>query len=335
MFRNGLMILMLVVFTTTASAAPPVPFGKTFVGRDTLNPARDDLEDAQACLDGLVWPAVEFAVRCDPARQRTGDMLIRFPSPVPCGDANNDLVALEWYVAHDEEKTAITAPAVVVVHESGSDMAVGRMFARGLRLQGLHAFMIQLPYYGERRMGGNKAKADRLITLVRQAVADVRRARDAVAALPLVDADRISLQGTSLGGFVSATSASIDNGYDQVFIMLAGGDLFDVVQHGGKDAANMRNELAAVGFSGDKLRALLAPIEPTRIAHRLDPTRTWLYSAQFDKVVPPRNAELLAKAAGLDDAHHVKMVANHYTGAIYVPYLLTQIHGRIRTRMER
>jgi len=335
MYRIGLTTLLLAVLTATVSAQAPVPFGKTFLGQDTLKPTRDDLDDAQACLDGLVWTAAEFEVRCDRPRERTGDMLIRFPSPVPSGDANNDLVAMEWYVARDEEKKPIRAPAVVVVHESGSNMAVGRIFARGLRLQGLHAFMIQLPYYGERRIDGEKAKAERLIMLMRQAVADVRRARDAVAALPFVDADRISLQGTSLGGFVSATSASIDNAYDQVFIMLAGGDLFDVIQNGEKDATKMRKELAAAGYSGDKLKALLAPIEPTRIAHRLDPDRTWLYSALYDKVVPLKNAQLLAEAAGLDDAHHVKMLANHYSGAIYLPYLLTQVFARINEQTVR
>ena len=103
MYRYRLIALMLVVLTTTVSAAPPVPIGKTFVGHDTLKPKRDELADAQACLDGLVWPAVEFEIRCDRARERTGDMLIRFPSPVPTGDANNDLVAMEWYVAHDED----------------------------------------------------------------------------------------------------------------------------------------------------------------------------------------------------------------------------------------
>lgn len=328
-------ILILVLVSSAASAAPPVPIGTTFVGHDTLKPRRDESDDAQACLDGLVWPSGDFEVRCEQARERTSDLLVRFPSPIPSGDASNDLVALEWYVALDKEQAPMAAPAVVVVHESGSAMPVGRMFARGLRLQGLHAFMIQLPYYGERRVGADKAKAERLVTLMRQAVADVRRARDAVASLPWVDAEHISLQGTSLGGFVSATSASLDDGYDQVFIMLAGGDLFDVIQHGGKDAAKMRAELAAAGYSGDKLKALLAPIEPTRIAHRLDPRRTWLYSAQFDRVVPPRNARLLAEAACLDDTHHVQILANHYSGAIYVPYLLTQIHGQIKERAGR
>jgi hypothetical protein len=133
----------------------------------------------------------------------------------------------------------------------------------------------------------------------------------------------------------SSDLASLDDGYDQVFIVLAGGDLFDVIQHGKKDAKKMREELAAAGYSGDKLKALVAPIEPTRIAHRLDPARTWLYSAQFDTVVPPKNARLLAEAAGLDDTHHIRMLANHYSGVIYLPYLLTHVYARMTEQTVR
>jgi len=60
-----------------------------------------------------------------------------------------------------------------------------------------------------------------------------------------------------------------------------------------------------------------------------------LYSALYDKVVPLKNAQLLAEAAGLDDAHHVKMLANHYSGAIYLPYLLTQVFARINEQTVR
>src|SRR5690606_32843634 len=125
------------------------------------------------------------------------------PSPIASGDAVNDRVAVEWYLARDEEGQPVTAPAVVVVHESGSGMTVGRLFAQGLRKRGLHAFMIHLPYYGERRAGGKRPDGVNLITALRQAIADVRRCKDAVAALPLVQPGPIALQGTSLGGFVS------------------------------------------------------------------------------------------------------------------------------------
>ncbi len=330
MIRYSLVTLLLIVASSACFAEMAAVPGATFAARDTLDPGDESSADAKACLDGLIWEAADFQVRCETARERCGDLMIQFSSPVTSGDAANDVVTMEWYMAHDKAKAPIAAPAIVVVHESGSGMTVGRMMARGLRMQGLHAFMIQLPYYGERRANAKRPSAENLVPVIRQAVADVRRARDAVAALPLVDAESISLQGTSLGGFVTATSASLDHGYDRVFIMLAGGGLIDVIQNGQRDAAKFREELANAGLTGDKLESIVATIEPLRIAHRLDPATTWLYSAQFDTVVPPANSRLLAKTAKLDSSHHIEMLADHYTGIIYVPYILTHMQQQIQ-----
>lgn len=301
---------------------------KSFTAKDTLANIDEPSADARKCLQGLVWPAAEFTVRCEKGDGNRGDLLVRFPTPVVSGDEANDLVCMEWYIARDDMGKPVQAPAVVVVHESGSGMTVGRLIARGLREMGLHAFMIQLPHYGQRR-SGEKPSAALLIKGTHQAVADVRRARDAVAVLPLVDGQRIALQGTSLGGFVSATSASLDGGYDTVFLLLAGGDLYDLIQNGEKDAAKVRAELAAAGLRGEPLKAVLHAIEPTRIAHRLDPARTWLYSGKHDTVVPIKNADALAKAAGLAGSHHIRLEANHYSGIIYLPIVLKQIADRI------
>ncbi|MBI2478932.1 MAG: prolyl oligopeptidase family serine peptidase [Planctomycetia bacterium] len=315
MFRKLLIASILVSVSAAAFAETTATPGATFPARDTLDPGIESSLDARACLDGLVWQAADFQVRCETARERCGDLMIQFPSPVVSGDAANDLVTIEWYMAHDQAKAPIKAPAIVVVHESGSGMTVGRMMARGLRMQGLHAFMIQLPYYGERRANAKRPSAENLVPVIRQAVADVRRARDAVAALPLVDTENISLQGTSLGGFVTATSASLDNGYDRVFIMLAGGGLLDVIQNGQRDAIRFREELTKAGLTGAKLESVISTIEPLRIAHRLDPATTWLYSAQFDTVVPPANSKRLAKTAKLEPSHP--------------PYILTHMQQQI------
>ena len=329
MFRTFVIALTSLAWTTLAFAELTVVPGATFAASDTLDTGTESSPDAKACLDGLVWQASDFRVRCETARERCGDLMIQFPSPVTSGDVANDVVTMEWYMARDKAKVPIDAPAIVVVHESGSGMTAGRMFAGGLRMQGFHAFMIQLPYYGERRANGKRPSGENLVPVIRQAVADVRRARDAVAALPLVDKENISLQGTSLGGFVTATAASLDRGYNHVFIMLAGGDLCGVIQNGQKDAAKFREELTKAGLTGEKLKSAVATVEPTRIAHRLDPATTWLYSAQFDTVVPPANSYLLAKTANLEPSHHIEMLANHYTGIIYVPYLLAHMQQQI------
>ncbi len=233
-----------VVATGVASVLAAEPTAtQTYEARDTLGSLADPLADAAACLRDLAWTPAEFSVTCGTEPGAAYDFLIQFPSPLSSGDAVNDRVAMEWYAPRDEQKAIRTAPAVLVVHESGRSMPVGRLFARSFQAAGLHSFLIHLPYYGKRNADGRDPKPEQLFTLIRQAIADVRRARDAVAVLPHVDARHIALQGTSLGGFVVATSASLDPAFQTVFIMLAGGNLYDMFQRGQREVAEARREL--------------------------------------------------------------------------------------------
>ncbi|GAA5504674.1 hypothetical protein [Novipirellula caenicola] len=312
-----------------AAEMPNLPF-HAIAAKDTLNPPEEVSDDARHCLMGLVWPPTAFEVSCEPALPGNGDAVAVFPSPLPSGDPRNDRVSMECYFALDEDGTPITAPAVVVVHESGSKMAVGRVFARGFQTCGVHAFLIHLPYYGNRRSAEQRPDRKKLIDAIPQAVADVRRARDAVAAMPYVQDARVSLQGTSLGGFVSATSACLDSGaegcgYDNVFLLLAGGNLMQVIQSGRKDAAKFRQQLQQSGLSLDQIAEIVNRVEPLRLAHRLNPKHTWLYSADYDQVVPIQNAIDLAHTARLDPSHHVRMLGNHYSGFVYIPFVIPKM----------
>lgn len=315
---------------TTVSAADEPAQVAVYRAEDTLSVGKDSKPDADALLRKLQWKPAQFDVACSAEPLTMYDRLVRFPSPAPSGDAANDSVSMEWYAARDDNGKRIKAPAVVVVHESGSNMAVGKLFARSLREQGLHTFMLHLPYYGKRGTAGRRPDDRLFVPLVQQAITDVRRARDAVAALPDVDTDCIALQGTSLGGFVITMSASLDQSFDGVFIMLAGGDLHGLIVNGKKDTAKAREMLEDRGFTGDRLKRLLWQIEPTRIAHRLDSKHTWLYSGQTDQVVPIENALALAKAAGLDDHHHITVDANHYSAIFHVPTILDHMVARVR-----
>ena len=341
MHRAAMLPLLLVVVMSVIvaeAAETELPLNQTFPAHDSLSIGEEKSDDARQCLEGLSWKPESFEVSVEPPdpahTPEHGDALIRFRSPIVSGDARNDRVAVEWYVARDSDGHPITAPAVVVVHESGSGMTVGRLFARGLQRQGLHTFMVQLPFYGHRRTGRKRPDDVNLLTVIRQAVADVRRTRDAVAVLPFVDTSHLALQGTSLGGFVSATVGSLDRGFDSVHLMLAGGNLYDLIQKGKRDTEKVRLELDKAGLTGDRLRQLTMRIEPTRIAHRLDPSRVWLYSGILDTVVPIENAVALAQAAGLDEKHHLKMLSDHYTGIIFLPNVLKYIGDQIK-RMHK
>jgi len=317
--------------TSPPSASSTIEVGSRFSATDTLSCHEETCEDARDCLDGLSWTPSEFTVHCESAEAGYGDWLIRFPTPKPVGSATNDLVALEWYAARDGDGSIVNAPAIVVVHESGRGMIVGRLVAQGLSSQGLHAFMLHLPGYGARTLVKDRdLDITQALATLTQAIADVRRARDAVVALPHVDDTTIGLQGTSLGGFVVATVAGMDAGFDRIFILLAGGNVHEVLLSGAKDAARIRRQLEQVGVGADEIVELARPIEPMRLAHRINSESLWIYSGKNDDVVPPASSKALATAARLPAGHHIEMTADHYSGIIYLPLVLKQIREKMR-----
>ena len=310
----------------THIAVPPP--GAIFHGTDTLQCDADTSADAQDCLTGLRWTPADFEIRCEAADEDRGDLRIRFASPVNTGIKENDNVSMEWYVARDKMGQPVSARAMVIVHESGRGMVVGRILAKGLNAQGLHTFLIHLPGYGNRR-SELTGRTEFILSGMKQAIADVRRARDVVVNLPLVQKDVVGVQGTSLGGFVTSSVAGLDRGYERVFVLLAGGNLADVVKNGGKDAANVRENLKAIGVSIDQIAELTRPVEPLRLAHRIDSDHLWLYSGKYDDVVPPASSFAFAKAAKLSEGHHVELLADHYSGVVFLPMVIQEIRNKM------
>ena len=324
----GVACLSLIIAKGQAAEPHSLAAGEKFAATDSLDCGDESSEDARECLAGLAWQPAEFEVELQAAEPGCGDWLVRFPSARPMGNPINDLASMEWFAARDEQGNIRPARAVVVVHESGRQMTAGRIIARGFNSHGLHAFMLHLPGYGARR-DEKLTDLERGLNAMRQAIADVRRARDAVAALPMVDGNCIAVQGTSLGGFVTATTAGLDRGYDRVFILLAGGDLEEVVFNGAKDAAKLREKLAKAGVTEEQIKELARQVEPLRLAHRLDAPTTWLYSGKYDDVVPPRCSHALAREAKLAPDHHLEMNADHYSGVIYLPKVVRQMAEQI------
>ena len=320
-----------------SAAEPPAPLewrvGMSVEAKDSLDTAGEQNPDAAECLAGLTWPKQKFTVRCESAgtNNSQGDWILRYPSPIPSGDALNDQVAVEWYVAKDAQKQPIKARAVVVVHESGRGMAAARIMCSGLRNNRFHAFLVHLPGYGA-RTSEFTTNAKAMLPGLRQAIAYVRRAKDAVAALPFVETSSISLQGTSMGGFVVATVAGLDRCFDRVFILLAGGDLAEVLLTGEKDAAGVRKKLMDAGLTEPDIRQQTKRVEPLRLATRLNPERTWLFSGRDDEVVPQKCSVALATAAKLPGEHHLVLPVGHYSAAFLFPSVLKQMVNILNDR---
>jgi len=301
-----------------------------FDGADTLAPKPERDEDAREFLETFLYEPTTFEARTtdEPGEW---DAIVRFPSPRPSGDERNDEVVMEWYQARERGRVlgARPAPAVLLMHILDGRFRVARGFARALSREGVHAFVMHQPYYGWRGTREQRRRHDLMVPRCRQAVADARRAHDAIAALPGIDQAHIAIQGTSLGGFITTLTASLDDAFDQVFIALAGADLYSMFSTGGQDAAKIRRSLRAAGYDDQRMKTLLWAIDPIRVAHRLRPDRTWLYTAMFDQVVPAACGAALGRVAGLEGEHHVWLPGGHYSAAVFIPRMVHELQSRM------
>ena len=279
-----------------------------------------------AVLRTLSWTPGEFAVAELPG-DGDADAILTFPTARPAGQEALDTVRLRWFRPVDAEGRA---PAVLVIHTLHPDLPVGLGLCRGLRARGINAFMLELPGYGARQAEPRRFTGITALIKAPMAVADARRSFDVIASRAGIDRERISIQGTSLGSFFAVAAAGLDGCFANTFLLLSGGDGVNILETGIHDTFHVRRALSHYGYdTREKLAALIEPVEPLRLAPRLDPARTWMVNAQQDKVVPRVNSEMLAEAIGLDPSHHVWVPGNHYTAFLMLPGVLDQVVGEV------
>ena len=122
-----------------------------------------------------------------------------------------------------------------------------------------------------------------------------------------------------------ATVAGLDHGYDRVFILLAGGNIDDVIFHGARDAAKVLEKLHAAGVTDDQIKDLTHQIEPMR----------WLTAS----IRPPLGSLAAntipwcrrrirwhwSRRLTLPADHHIEFESDHYLGIIYLPEAIGEI----------
>jgi dienelactone hydrolase len=253
---------------------------------------------------------------------------LRFPSPIETPDAENNVVHAEYFAPLG---FGPKRPAVIVLHILGADFPLSRYMSARLADRGVAALFVKLPYYGERRPGGEgqrtkrflSADIERSVKSMRQAVVDVRRAAVWLAARPDVDLERIGVAGISLGGIVSALAAAIDPAIREGAFLLAGGDLATILWQM-PEAAPYRKQWIAAGRSKEDLKTLTDPFDPLSYAERLKGKRLMMIAGRVDEVVPPASTLLLWQAAGRPSIHWCD--CGHYSA---VGYLLPGIRQTV------
>jgi len=250
--------------------------------------------------------------------------LVRFPSPITSPDPINNTVHAEYFCPTGLARR----PAVVVLHILGADFALSRYVATRLAERGVAALFLKLPYYGERRPADPGKRflsgdVERSVLAMRQGVCDVRRAAAWLASQPEIDPGKIGVMGISLGGIVASVAAAVDPELNRAALLLAGGDLAQVLWQM-PEGAKYRTLWLESGKTFADLKALTKPFDPLTYAPRLVGKRVMMIAGNVDEVIPPASTRALWNAAGRPPIHWFD--CGHYSA---VGFLLPAIRETV------
>lgn len=305
------------------NAAPPELRGTCPATRLDLAAVADpDLRRDLAAFDPAPGGPATFEFVAREARTQGGTRVldVTFPSSLPSPIPENNTVYCRYYPPAAPPGTR--APAALVLHHMGGDFGVEATLAEFLARSGIAAIEVEYPYYGPRRpknrsdapRGLLQADADAAIASMRQAIGDIRRAADWLAARPEVDRERMGCVGVSLGGILGGLAAGVDPRFRRNALVIAGADLATILCHESRETERARQFMKEKGITREQLATVIRPIEPLRFAGRIYTPGLLMLNAKNDEIVPREATDALWEAAGKPEIHwypcgHVSIAA--------------------------
>lgn len=290
-----------------------------------------DLEGADAVLRGRLAGYETEETRSGAAfpwtlvpvqRGRNYDRFtLTFPSPAETEFEANATVHGRFFLPADREEQM---PAVIVLHWKGGAIDLTDLIGDRIARSGMAALMLYLPHYGPRHTpgGGERARFDSAdldasLANYRQAVLDIRRGADWLAARPDVDGDRISLYGISLGSIVGSLVAGVDPRFEHCVFLVGGGDVAGIVMNPSRETRRVREAALERGVTADDFRAAWRQAEPLTYAARIRPESVLMVNASEDRVIPPACTIALQQAIGVEEV--VWFSGGHHALLLNIP----------------
>lgn len=255
---------------------------------------------------------------------------VTFPSPIESAHKENNTVHAEYY--HPAKPGRY--PGVIVLDITGGDQSLSRMIATYLAQNNIGTLFVQMAYYGPRRPPGSKLRMlmtdiPHSMAAVRQTVLDIRVASAWLASRPDIDRKRIGILGTSLGSFVATLVAETEPRFDRVVLLLGGGGLVDAFyDHPQAKPYRMAYEL--VGGTKDKVKQMIAPVDPITMADRMKGRNMLMVCASRDEIVPPSSSKALWEAMGQPKI--IWYDTTHYGAALFIPKLLPIVAEHLKAK---
>jgi hypothetical protein len=199
------------------------------------------------------------------------------------------------------------------------------MGASWLQRRGVNLAFPALPLHGPRATGlasgAGFLSGDVCNTLhgLTQAVWDVRRL---IAWLRDEGAERIGLIGLSLGGYLTALVASVEDGIDCAIAGIPPADFGELTCYHASGRALALARDAQV--TPERIAAALTPVAPLMLTPRLGREQRFIYAALADRFVPPSQVEALWR-------HWDRPEIHWYPGA----HLGFRFHPSVREFVDR
>ena len=243
-----------------------------------------------------------------------------------------------WYYEPVAART-VPGPAVVCLHILGGDGSLTRALASHFAASGLPALAPEMPLFlnrapaGSRRATLERPNGPSLLAESFNAIpGDLRRSADFLASRPGVDAKRLRIMGTSLGGILAVTGAGKDDRFEKAAFLLAGGDLKGLLAQDRPEVQPIAEAIArADAATRTRLDAAFAALEPlnhvSQLRARVEAGNVRLVSAGADEVVPAVHSDKLAAALGLKPGagHEIRPGLGHYTAIAALPELADEL----------
>ena len=269
-------------------------------------------------------------------REKVSVHWLTFPSAVKTPHEENNTVWARLWQPKGPERGR---PAVVLLHWLGGSFQAFELVGHALAERGIVALMMYMPYYGPRQPKGQDRKSlflesdlEGMAATLRQAVLDVRRAGDWLAAREDVEPSRVGIVGVSLGAIVGSLSAGVDDRFGRSVFVIGGGDLAGIIMHGSKETVLQKRKIEATGVGLERLRELWRDVDPCTFAGRLRPEEILMINAETDEVVPRDCTLRLHEAAGRPELRWFK--GGHYAVAFQLGTIIREIAGHVSGRTD-
>lgn len=273
-------------------------------------------------------PAIAFSDWKEADRTQTYvEYTVSFPSAMETPYPANNTVPLRVLMP---AQAAGPVPVVIVLHYWGArDLKVERALAAELNRHDIAAVIITLPYHLSRTPPGYlsgeltvEPDPDLLVLNMIQSVWDVRRSVDWIVTRPEFDHSRIGIAGSSLGAVVATVAYGVDHRFVDATFVLGGVDLAHIIWNSSRTVRE-RDMLRRRGFTEDRLRRALEPIEPLQFLSNRPGGMTFVIGANYDTVMPSGSTMELVKV--LDHPKTLFVETGHYGGIFVERRLLREV----------